>query len=221
MASSPREAITGLTRFQSLWQRCLLDGSADNSATIHQRLLDGYNEPQRHYHTMAHIEHCMAMFDQCKSQAENPDALELAVWFHDVIFAPGQHDNEALSAELYLQLSDGVHATDLRELVARLIMATLHDGSSLEDSDAVYMVDIDLSSFGLSWEIFLQDSDDLRAESAALSDAEYYRNKAAFQSRLRARERFFLSDFFYQRLELQAHENIDRYFEQIREYTLV
>ncbi|RLA03140.1 MAG: hypothetical protein DRQ54_11175, partial [Gammaproteobacteria bacterium] len=128
MTSPAVQRISGLNRFQSLWQRCLNAGATDTSAAIHQRLIDAYNEPQRHYHTLAHIDHCLALFDQCKSLAANPDALEIAVWFHDVIFEPGKHDNEALSARLYAELSVGVHENEFRELVGRLIMATLHDG---------------------------------------------------------------------------------------------
>ena len=212
MSPASAGGIIGLDRFRSLWQRCLIEGAADNSSEIHQHLLDGYQEPQRHYHTLAHIEQCLGMFDQCKLLASKPDALELAVWFHDVIFEPGKSDNEKRSAQLYLQLSDGVHDEPTRGLVDRLIMATLHDGSSLADSDAIYMVDIDLSSFGLSWDEFLQDSQNLRLESAALSDAEYYRRKTNFQSCLLAKERFYLSDYFAERLETQARANLARYF---------
>lgn len=209
--------IRGPDRFRALWQRCLIDGAVDDSQKIHLRLLDGYNEPRRHYHTLAHIEQCMAMFDQCSSLVRNPDALELAVWFHDVIFEPGKSDNEARSADLYLQFSDGAHDETTRGLVVRLIMATLHDGSSLEDSDARYMVDIDLSSFGLSWERFLEDSKNLRLENAHLSDAEYYRRKTSFQGCLMARERFYLSDYFAERLEAQARANLARYLELIQQ----
>ena len=215
---SPASAgdILGLDRFRSLWQRCLIEGAPDNSGEIHQRLLDGYREPQRHYHTLAHIEQCLGMFDQCKSLASEPDALELAVWFHDAIFEPGKPDNEKRSAQLYLQLSKGVHDEKTRSLVDRLIMATLHDGSSMTDSDAKYMVDIDLSSFGLSWEEFLQDSQNLRRESAALSDAEYYRRKTDFQNWLLAKERFYQSDYFAERLETRARANLARYFDYIK-----
>ena len=209
--------IRGPDRFRALWQRCLVEGAPDDSEKIHQRLVEGYDEPQRHYHTLAHIEQCMAMFDQCKSLASNPDALELAVWFHDVIFEPGSPDNEARSAELYLDLSAGAHDETTRGLVKRLIMATLHDGSSLEDNDASYMVDIDLSSFGLSWEDFLRDSQNLRLESADLSDAEYFRRKTTFQNCLLAKEHFYQSDFFAKRLESQARANLARYFELIKQ----
>ncbi|MBT8437436.1 MAG: hypothetical protein KJP11_08700 [Gammaproteobacteria bacterium] len=217
MASPAVDSIVGLDRFQNLWRRCLVDGGTDDSASIHQRLINSYCEPQRHYHTLAHIEHCLGMFDQCKSLVSNPDALEIAVWFHDVIYEPGRLDNEALSKELYLYLSIKVHTAELRDLVGRLIMATLHDGSSLEDDDARYMVDIDLSSFGLSWDEFLKDSENLRLENPQLSDTEYYFNQGNFQNYLLGRERFYLSDFFRQRYESRARENLARYFERIRQ----
>ena len=215
--SSPAAAeVCGLDRFRSLWQRCLLEGAADDSTAIHRQLVTGYGEPQRHYHTLAHIAHCLTQFDLCKSLARNPDALELAVWFHDVIFEPGRSDNEAQSARLYQDLSAGIHDKETRQPVDRLIMATLHDGSSLGDADASYMVDIDLSSFGLDWDAFLLDSQNLREENPHLSDTEYYRKLHIFHSSLLARPRFFLSDFFFQRYEQQARTNVSRYLEQVR-----
>ena len=75
MTSPVVEEISGLGRFQSLWRRCLIEGAADASADIHQRLVDGYNEPQRRYHTLDHIEHCLSMFDRCKSLATNPEGF--------------------------------------------------------------------------------------------------------------------------------------------------
>ena len=217
MTAPALEGVSGLNRFQSLWQRCLNEGAVDTSPAIHDRMVNAYNEHQRHYHTLAHIGHCLSIFDLCKSLATNPDALEIAVWFHDVIFEPGKRNNEALSAELYQELSAGVHDSEFRDLVDRLIMATLHDGCSLDDSDAAYMVDIDLSSFGLPWEDFLRDGQHLRKECPHLSDTEYYRRQGDFQSCLLARPRFYLTDFFYQRYEQQARDNLTRYFAQADE----
>ncbi len=207
--------ISGIDRFSALWRRCLLPGADDDSGAIHRRLLDGYGESPRYYHTLEHIEHCLRMFDACKSRLQQPDAVELAVWFHDVVFEPGRCDNERLSADLYLQYSAGVHDEATRDLVDRLIMATLHNGDSLTDADAAYMVDIDLSSFGLSWQEFLRDSENLRRENAHLDDAEYYRKQTGFQSCLLSRDRFFRSDFFAGRYEQRARENLARYFAEL------
>ncbi len=213
MSTSAAADIGGLDRFAKLWQRCLLEGAADDSAAIHRRIVDGYSEPQRFYHTMAHIEHCLRMFDDCRHLLQYPDAVELSVWFHDVILEPGEPDNEKRSAELYLELSAGVHDESTRALVDRLIMATLHNGNSLDDADAAYMVDIDLSSFGLSWEEFVRDSDDLRRENSRLSDAEYEQKQTGFRTCLLERERFFQSDYFAERFETRARNNLNRYFD--------
>ena len=210
------QTLTRLPRFEAVWRRSLVEGAIDASQSIHQRLVDGYRETHRHYHSLAHIEHCLRMFDQCRQLASDADALELAIWFHDVILQPGRRDNEARSAEWYLELSEGVHREELRQAVYGLIMATLHDGSSLDHSDAIYMVDIDLSSFGLPWEDFLRDSQDLRAENPQVCDEEYHLNQTGFQRSLLARPRFFLSDFFFDRFEQQARSNLDRYFDYLK-----
>jgi len=207
--------MTQLGRFQALWQRNLLAGAADQSAAIYQRLLDGYQEAHRHYHTLRHIDHCLHMFQQCRSLLDQPDAVELAIWMHDVILEPGRRDNEARSAQLYLELSAGVHNEDLRQQVNRLIMATLHDGSSLSDPDSIYMVDIDLSSFGLPWPEFLRDSRAVRAENPHMCDADYQLSQTGFQRGLLARPRFYLSDYFFARFEQQARANLARYFDHL------
>jgi predicted metal-dependent HD superfamily phosphohydrolase len=205
----------GSDRFRELWQRCLGESARDDSQAIHQRLLGGYNEPGRYYHTFEHIRHCLAMFDTCRSEIDEPDAVELAIWFHDVIFEPGNPDNEALSAGLYAELSDGAHTQETRQRVNRLIMATLHDGDALHDDDARYMVDIDLSSFGLPWEAFLRDSENLRREAGDLSDEEFYNKAIGFHDYLQSRDRFFQTDFFATRFEDQARANIARYIDHV------
>ena len=211
------EKLTGEARFRALWQRNLVDGADDDSAEIYQRLLAGYNDERRHYHSLEHIEHCLGMFELCRSLVDNPDMLELAIWFHDVILVSGRSDNESLSAELYMDLSSDVHDDAMREGVHDLIMATVHNGSSLDRPDSIYMVDIDLSSFGLPWEEFLRDSLALRRENPHLSDETYHLNQTGFQRSLLARPRFFLSDLFYERFENRARSNLARYFEYLRD----
>ena len=53
-----------------------------------------YAEPHRHYHTLTHIFRCLRQLDAAKSLIEAPDAVEIAVWFHDVVHDPEACDNE-------------------------------------------------------------------------------------------------------------------------------
>jgi predicted metal-dependent HD superfamily phosphohydrolase len=92
-------------------------------------------------------------------------------------------------------------------------MATLHRGADTDSADTKYMVDIDLSSFGLPWPDFLRDSNYLREEMGCLSDEVFYQKQFDFQRILLDQPRFFKSDFFYDNYENQARKNLADYFE--------
>ena len=200
-------------RFQQLWRRCLLDQAIDNSAAIHQHLIDAYSETQRVYHTLHHIRQCLSQFDKISPKLQNADAVELAIWFHDVIYQPGAADNEQLSADQFMEMTSGLFEEALRSTVSQHIMATLHRGADTDNTDTKYLVDIDLSSFGLPWSEFLRDSNYLREEMGCLSDEVFYQKQFDFQRNLLDQPRFFKSDFFYDNYENQARKNLADYFE--------
>ena len=137
-------------RFVSLWRRCLRENAVDDSALIHQLLLEAYNEPQRIYHALSHIEHCLSLLDTIIPQLENPDSVQLAIWFHDVIYQPGAADNERLSAEFFMEKTRDIFDDGLRNAVYELIMDTVHGNAPVDNNDAKYLIDIDLSSFWLT-----------------------------------------------------------------------
>ena len=203
-------------RFQQLWQRCLIDSAADESAAIHQQLIAFYSEPQRFYHTLTHIEHCLSLIDKISSELQSPEALELAIWYHDVIYEPGAIDNEQLSADLFMANTDGNFDDTLRDTVYQHIMATVHDGAEIKHADTKYMLDIDLSSFGRPWAEFIQDSHNLRLELEDWPDDVFYQRQKYFQDKLFGQPRFFKSDYFYDNYEAQARQNRKDYFETIR-----
>ncbi|MCZ6667783.1 MAG: hypothetical protein O6932_03865 [Gammaproteobacteria bacterium] len=204
-------------RFQQLWRRCLLDQAIDNSTIIHQYLIEAYSETQRVYHTLHHIQHCLSLFDKISSELQNPDAVELAIWFHDLVYQPGAADNEQLSADQFMEMTRGIFDAPLRSTVVELIMATLHCGTDIDNSDTKYMVDIDLSSFGLPWPEFLRDSNNIREEMGCLSDEVFYRKQIAFQRNLLDQPRFFKSDYFYDHYENQARKNLTDYFDKLKQ----
>ena len=203
-------------RFRSLWQRCLLDSAADESAAIHQQLIASYSEPQRFYHTLVHIEHCLSLIDKVSSELQSPEALELAIWFHDVVYEPGAVDNEQLSADRFMAITEGVFNDMVRDTVYQHIMATVHDSAEIIHPDTKYMLDIDLSSFGRPWSEFIQDSHNLRLELEDWPDEVFYQRQKDFQDKLFGQARFFRSDYFYDHYEAQAQQNHNDYFEAVR-----
>ena len=53
-----------------------------------------YNEPQRAYHTLRHIQQLFEQFDQIKDKLYEPHIIALALYYHDVIYDPKRSDNE-------------------------------------------------------------------------------------------------------------------------------
>ena len=202
-------------RFQNLWQRNLLPGRFDTGSEIFAQLDSSYAEPVRHYHTAGHINHCLQQFDSLKHELNNADAVELAIWFHDAVYIPGDPDNELKSAQLFSQLSSKIFDPDFSNTVSDLIMATLHREAFVSDSDTQYMLDIDLSSFALPWPEFLKDSERLRRELPEMADTDYYRNQIGFHLCLLDRPGFFMTPYFIENYQETARNNVADLIERL------
>ena len=192
-------------RFESLWSCCIGDGAG----AVFDELDALYAEPHRHYHTAAHVEHCLRQFDLATGRMDQPDAVEMALWFHDAIYEIPTEKNELRSAELFAERADGRGSEHFRSEVRRLIMATTHREPPVT-LDESFIVDIDLSSFGLPWEEFLCDSRAVRAEFSQVTDAEFYPRQKRFLESLVARPAFCFTEFFRDRHEARARQNIER-----------
>ncbi|MDG4552507.1 MAG: hypothetical protein P9F19_00895 [Candidatus Contendobacter sp.] len=195
-------------RFTALWTRSL-PGESVMAETIHGRLIELYGEPHRHYHTLNHIRHCLREFDRAAALMADPDTVEMALWFHDAIYQPGAKDNERRSADLFRQWSGELADPGFQQRVDDLIMATTHQEPP-DRGDAKFLVDIDLSSFGLPWEACERDGRLIRAEFAGIADDQYYPGHLRFLRTLQDRATFFCTEFFQRRYERVARENLAR-----------
>ncbi|MCP5095394.1 MAG: hypothetical protein GY943_07575, partial [Chloroflexi bacterium] len=62
-----------------------------------------YGENGRYYHTLTHIQHVLETAKTVKSLAQDWTAVQLAIWFHDIIYDPQSLDNEEKSAAFAAQ----------------------------------------------------------------------------------------------------------------------
>jgi predicted metal-dependent HD superfamily phosphohydrolase len=204
----------GLKReFIALWLG-VADDEPDHAGRVCQLLIDRYAEPGRHYHNLEHVKHCLAQAKLLTDLLPDASALNLAIWFHDCVYDPLARDNEARSAALFRELASPVMASPVEEDVERLVLVT-QAGQRPQRDDEGYMVDIDLSSFGLPWEPFLADSLAVRAERPHLTDGQYATQQSRFLNGLLQRDSVFATEFFRERYEDVARSNISRYLEAI------
>ncbi len=111
------------TRFGALWKRVIAVPPSPAASAVHADLVRRLDSPGRVFHNLRHIDDCLCRFDEVARHLDQPDAVEMALWFHDAVYEPGDSTNERRSADLFVaQASGGSHA--LRARVASLIMAT-------------------------------------------------------------------------------------------------
>ncbi len=169
-----------------------------------------YAEPHRHYHTLTHIFRCLRQLDAARSLIEAPDAVEIAVWFHDVVHKPDACDNEQRSVELFDLAASRYFQQDFVNKIGELILATAHRGAPHNHDERV-LCDIDFASFGSPWDEFLDDSQALRIEHVKTPDELFYPAKLKFLKAILERRTIFFTDFFRARYETSARKNIQRY----------
>jgi predicted metal-dependent HD superfamily phosphohydrolase len=196
------------TRFFNLWSACQKDKVAPEVLEkLWTQLSEYYSEPYRFYHTRDHILYCLDKFDRIKDKLKYPEAVEMAIWYHDIIYDVTARDNEIQSALYFQNLARPYLSEDYIDKVSQLILATIHN-TDPKDTDTAYLQDIDLSSFGETWGNFLNDGDNLRKETPHLTDEQYYDGKIIFFQMLLNRERIYFSDYFYNCYEETARRNI-------------
>ena len=190
-------------RFLALWSR----SGGCNADAVYSDLVRCYGESTRHYHTSCHIRRCLRDLDWARNAMPDldTDAVELALWCHDVIYVPGAKDNEQRSVEwLWHWAGDGIAAT---ERIARLILDTTHASTPADDAGCL-TADIDLAVLGYARARFCRDGALLRAERPDLDDAAYDRAERAYLSAFLARPRLYHTEPFQSRYEARARRNL-------------
>jgi len=198
------------SRFCALWNQCRISDDGEDAGDIWASLFGHFAEAHRHYHDDKHMTHCLTELDAAHLLMDSADVVEMALWFHDAIYNPGAPDNEQRSADLFEHFARGSLNSDFIEEVRGAILDTTHQRLPTA-TNARYVVDIDLSSFGLPWQAFMADSHALRKEQKHLSDEEFFPKKCAFLHSLLARTSIYSTDYFRDRYEAVARSNISRY----------
>ncbi|MBS9780521.1 MAG: N-methyl-D-aspartate receptor NMDAR2C subunit [Moraxellaceae bacterium] len=180
---------------------------ADNLA-YYQLLQSHYNEKHRHYHNQTHISACLQHLQNCQNLADDKNAVELALWFHDVIYDVFSAKNELKSAELASQfLQENQADNALIDKVYQLIMATCHN-ANLQDNDEQLITDIDLTILGSSEKVYQQFEQNVRKEYKLIPSFIYRKKRKQVLQSFLAKQRIYHHDYFYQKFEKTARKNL-------------
>ncbi len=173
----------------------------------------------RFYHDLYHIDNCLRMLDTYRELAQDPDAVEIALWYHNIVYEVQPRpkmlpSNEALSANHADRVLAGMKVNmEFREKVAKLIMATTHRSCNVRTNDEMLIADIDWSPVGWSWKEFERSREKIRREYGHLSDDEFKKGRTAWARSALERESQFYTPTLGARFNQRAWDNLWREFE--------
>jgi len=176
-----------------------------------------YASPPRAYHSFTHVQEVLRHLTEVTAGPgwSHPREVFLAALFHDAVYVAGQSDNEAKSADLAVQAIEtflpraGLDAT----LVRRLIELTAKHGKLKRDDldeETRLFLDCDMAILAADPAGFDAYDAAIAQEYAHVPKLVFNFNRRRFLKHLLDAERIYLSDFFHQRLDARARENLRR-----------
>jgi predicted metal-dependent HD superfamily phosphohydrolase len=132
-----------------------------------------YSEDQRHYHTVDHLRYCFETLDVEMAKLVGTGAIELALWYHDIVYDPRASDNEAKSAQLaYSAVLSLGFTTGFALQISNLVLATSHKNVPGQ-REAKVLLDIDTAILGASVEVYDEFERNIRKEYSWVSEPDY------------------------------------------------
>ncbi|MEU2438968.1 hypothetical protein ABZ595_22730 [Streptomyces rubradiris] len=133
-------------RFTRTLEAARAPGGGPDPAPYADNLLARWQEPQRHYHTVAHLTAVLDHVDTLERYAADPDVVRLAAWFHDAVYLPERSENEERSARLAERALPEAGLPDAKTAeVARLVRLTVGHDPAGDDPDGQVLCDADLA----------------------------------------------------------------------------
>jgi len=191
-------------------------GARDDVAGAGAALLGRWAEPHRAYHDLAHLAEVLERVDLLASEADRPDAVRLAAWFHDAVY-DGEPGAEERSAELAEAELAGVadDTLDVAE-VARLVRLTERHDPAPGDRNGEALCDADLAILAAPADRYREYAAGVRQEYAAYSDADFRSGRLGVLEDLAARHPLFRTSYAREHWEPRARANLAQEIAELR-----
>ncbi|UCG24245.1 MAG: DUF3267 domain-containing protein [Chloroflexota bacterium] len=177
-----------------------------------------YNGDGRYYHILTHVGELLDTAGGLRDLAHDYKTVQLAIWFHDVVYDSRAGDNEVRSAEYARAALEELGLPErIITRVSDLILKTVTHESENEDRDALILLDSDLAPLGADEEVFARQSYALRQEFGWVPDDEYKANRVRALGKFLSRERIYQTDRLYQALEAKARSNLSQAIAELSE----
>jgi predicted metal-dependent HD superfamily phosphohydrolase len=178
-------------------------------------LREAYGESHRSYHGWSHIEALLSDFVRLQSHFRAPDAVEVAIWYHDAVYQPFSKTNEKDSAALMrAEMTDRADASVL-DLSEMLILATqthtVQTDLTIEAAaDCALFLDMDMAILGADPDVFDVYDAGVRQEYATVPDVQFREGRRSILGDFLSRDRIYITETFHKSHDARARSNLKR-----------
>ena len=204
-------------------------------------LVAAYGADGRFYHNLTHVQHALhiavqlqevAQLEKANAEAQSRRekreknlprnlrkfaksvdiiAVQLAIWFHDVVYDPRRSDNEAQSAayaERVLRLL-GV-PDEMLAKVSNLILATKGHEAPTPNANVFVILDADLAILSAPPDQYDAYAHAIRQEYSFVPDEAYRAGRTAVLQKFLARAPFYFTEWMREWGDTAVYQNLSR-----------
>jgi len=183
--------------------------------TQYAALQAGYQANGHAYHNWAHIQALLKDFERLINQFADPLAVEVALYYHDIVYLPGAQDNEVNSARLLTQEMSGLIPEETVARAEAIVLATASHqvpdtGDAALSADCQLFLDMDLAILGAPPEQFAAYDAAIRSEYGAIPDQVFLPARRSVMKGFLERSRIYLTETFPRSHDGPARQNLRR-----------
>ena len=185
------------------------DTSFPSRLALGQELIRRYGAVPRVYHDVRHLLAVLERIDELDEEADQPDLVRLAAWYHDAVYDVRRRDNEERSAEL-AETTLPAYEFEPAEVaeVARLVRLTRTHAPEPGDRNGAVLCDADLAVLAGDRDAYAAYREAVRVEYRHVGDDEFASGRAQVLRDLLALDRLFHTESGWARWERAARENL-------------
>jgi predicted metal-dependent HD superfamily phosphohydrolase len=197
---------------------------ADGKDLIERAILSGglrarYQQSHRHYHNLEHIEYVLDAVDSL-TPGSHGQAIRLAAWFHDAVYAPGRDDNEERSAFVAAEALEVAGASpSLISEVVRLVLVTKDHDPTADDKAGAILSDADLRILASDSDTYARYAANVRREYELIPDDVFFPARLDILRQFVTRPRLFATPFARGHWEPDARRNVAAEIDKLTEMT--
>jgi predicted metal-dependent HD superfamily phosphohydrolase len=175
-----------------------------------------YSSKGRYYHNMDHIANLLKLSLDYSNSIDDIGTLQLAVFYHDIVYLAKKKDNEEKSALFAEKSLKTLNYNENRiEKCKQFILATKTHNNVLNNNDLDYLLDFDLEILSAPWQGYFTYTKQVRKEYSFYPDIIYKPGRKKVLEHFLRMSDIYKTIEFREKYEKAARENLTRELEML------